>query len=62
MLKLEDVPGGDRKVTYDKQLANLEELSAVNEWVEISLARHVSYDDVELHAKMIRDNATIVPA
>ena len=55
MRKIDDMSDGDMEVTFDEQFADIEELFAVNEWVLMSLTRHIEIDDVELHVKLRLD-------
>ena len=37
------------------EIANVEDLTAVNEWALTSIVSCIAHDDADLHAKLIRD-------
>ena len=50
------------EVTFDKKLADAEELSAVNEWILTPLEKGVACDDTELHSTLLRYIDTLIRA
>ena len=52
MQKINDMSDADKDVSFDEKIDDVEDLSAVNEWVFMSLARCVADDDVELYVKL----------
>ena len=50
--KIYAMSNGDKDIEFDDRFANIEDLTAVNEWVSTSLVRCIAHNDVDLHAKL----------